>query len=246
MARYVTRVRTPMSAEKAFDYMADLRRFAEWDPGVRRAVQVEGDGGGPDAVFDVTVASVGPDLTLRYRTTEYDAPRSFRVVATSFLFTSDDRIRVETDAARRSSRMTPNCVSTGCSVSSIPGCDSRSGGSATGRRPACARRWAASRRDLALRRRRGHAARGAGRAELHADRIRRPLRARALDAAVFVRPARPRDAADRRHVGTGPRCGRGARARRSDAHPARARRREDRARCARISRGGRATIVSRR
>lgn len=96
MARYVTRVRTPMSAEKAFAYMADLRRFAEWDPGVRRAVQVEGDGGGPEAVFDVTVATLGPDLTLRYETTEYDAPRSVRVVAKSAWFTSDDRIRVET------------------------------------------------------------------------------------------------------------------------------------------------------
>jgi hypothetical protein len=96
MARYVTRVRTPMSAEEAFAYMADLRRFAEWDPGVRRVVQVEGDGGGPEAVFDMTVATLGPDLTLRYETTEYDAPRSFRVVATSAFFTSDDRIRVET------------------------------------------------------------------------------------------------------------------------------------------------------
>ena len=96
MARYVTRVRTPLSAKEAFAYMADLRRFAEWDPGVRRVVQVEGDGGGPEAVFDVTVATLGPDLTLRYETTEYDAPRSFRVVATSAFFTSDDRIRVET------------------------------------------------------------------------------------------------------------------------------------------------------
>jgi hypothetical protein len=97
MARYVTRVRTPMSAEKAFAYMADLRRFAEWDPGVRRVEQIEGDGGGPGAVFDVTVASVGPDLTLRYRTTEYDPPHAFRVVATSTFFTSDDRIRVDSD-----------------------------------------------------------------------------------------------------------------------------------------------------
>jgi len=97
MARYVTRVRTPMSAEKAFAYMADLRRFAEWDPGVRRVVQVEGDGDGPEAVFDVTVATLGPDLTLRYETTEYDAPRSCRVVAKSAFFTSDDRIRVEPD-----------------------------------------------------------------------------------------------------------------------------------------------------
>ncbi len=95
MARYVTRVRTHRSAEDAFAYLADMRSFAAWDPGVRRVVQVEGEGAGPGAVFDVTVASIGPELTLRYRTTEYDPPRGFRVVATSALFSSDDRIRIE-------------------------------------------------------------------------------------------------------------------------------------------------------
>ena len=37
MARYVTKVRTPRSVEDAFAYMADLRNFAEWDPGVTAA-----------------------------------------------------------------------------------------------------------------------------------------------------------------------------------------------------------------
>ena len=36
MARYVTTVRTSWAPEVAFGYMADLRNFAEWDPGVRR------------------------------------------------------------------------------------------------------------------------------------------------------------------------------------------------------------------
>jgi hypothetical protein len=36
---------------------------------------VEGSGGGPDAVFDVTVAGIGRDLTLRYVTKEYGALR---------------------------------------------------------------------------------------------------------------------------------------------------------------------------
>ena len=34
MARYMTRVRTDMAPSEAFAYMADLRNFAEWDPGV--------------------------------------------------------------------------------------------------------------------------------------------------------------------------------------------------------------------
>ena len=95
MARYVTTVRTAKTPREAFAYMADLRNFAEWDPGVKAVRQVEGSGGGPDAVFDVTVASPGRDLTLRYVTKEYDAPRDLLVVARSSVFTSIDRITVE-------------------------------------------------------------------------------------------------------------------------------------------------------
>lgn len=97
MARYVTTVRTAKTPQDAFAYMAELRNFAEWDPGVKAVRQVEGSGGGPDSVFDVTVAGVGRDLTLRYVTEEYDAPRNVLVVARSSVFTSIDRITVEPD-----------------------------------------------------------------------------------------------------------------------------------------------------
>ena len=96
MARYVTRVQTPRSVEEAFAYLADLRNFAEWDPGVKRVEQVDGDGAGPDASFDVTVAGPGRDLTLRYLTVEYDAPHTLLVVAKSRMLTSEDRITVDT------------------------------------------------------------------------------------------------------------------------------------------------------
>lgn len=102
MARYVTTVKTAQPPKEVFAYMADLRNFAEWDPGVKAVKQVEGSGGGPDAVFDVTVAGIGHDLTLRYVTEEYDAPknnapRTILVVALSLVFTSIDRITVEPD-----------------------------------------------------------------------------------------------------------------------------------------------------
>lgn len=99
MARYSTTIRTPMSPTEAFAYMADLRNFEEWDPGVQRARQVDGDGAGPNSAFDVTVdAPAGRGLTLRYETTEYDAPSRVVVRAQSKLFTSLDRIDVESDA----------------------------------------------------------------------------------------------------------------------------------------------------
>lgn len=99
MARYATTARTPQAPREAFAYLADLRNFAEWDPGVKAVRQVEGSGGGPGAVFDVTVAGIGRDLTLRYVTEEYDAPSTLLVVARSTVFTSIDRITVEPDGA---------------------------------------------------------------------------------------------------------------------------------------------------
>ncbi len=93
MARYVTTVRTQMSAESAFDYMADLRNFAEWDPGVKKVVQVEGDGAGAGTEFDVTVTGA----TLRYRTTTYRPDEELVVVARSRTLTSTDTVTVSVD-----------------------------------------------------------------------------------------------------------------------------------------------------
>ena len=86
-----------MTPQEAFAYMADLGNFVEWDPGVKAVRQVEGSGGGLDAVFDVTVVAPGPDLTLRYVTEVHDAPHNLLVVARSSVFTSIDRITVEPD-----------------------------------------------------------------------------------------------------------------------------------------------------
>ena len=97
MARYVTTVRSAKTPQEAFAYMADLGNFVEWDPGVKAVRQVEGSGGGLDAVFDVTVVAPGPDLTLRYVTEVHDAPHNLLVVARSIVFTSIDRITVEPD-----------------------------------------------------------------------------------------------------------------------------------------------------
>lgn len=95
MARYRTTVRTDRAPEDAFAFMADLRNFEDWDPGVRTATQVSGNGGGPNASFDVVVDAPGKGLTLRYVTTDYDEPRRVTVRAESRMFTSLDRIEVE-------------------------------------------------------------------------------------------------------------------------------------------------------
>lgn len=94
MARYVTRVRTPWPTEKAFAYMADLRNFAEWDPGVNASVQVEGNSPSLGATYDVTVASIGRDLTLRYELTQYVDGERLTATAKSSTLTSVDTVEV--------------------------------------------------------------------------------------------------------------------------------------------------------
>ena len=98
MAQYVTRVGTERAVMDVFAYMADLRHFVDWDPGVRRVTQVEGEGGGTSAVFDVTLSG-GRGTTLRYRTVEHTPPTSLVVRAENALLVSTDRISVVADGA---------------------------------------------------------------------------------------------------------------------------------------------------
>ena len=55
MAHYTVTVSTTRTPHAAFAYMADLRHFAEWDPGVKRAVRVAGEGQGVGTKYDLTV-----------------------------------------------------------------------------------------------------------------------------------------------------------------------------------------------
>jgi carbon monoxide dehydrogenase subunit G len=97
VAHYRTSIRTPLPSAEAFEYMADLRNFEEWDPGVQRVTQITGDGAGPGATFDVVVDAPGGGMTLRYETTDFDDARRVVVEARSRMFTSIDQIDVTDD-----------------------------------------------------------------------------------------------------------------------------------------------------
>lgn len=90
MARYTTTIASPWPADKAFDYMADLRNFAEWDPGVKKSVMQAGTEPGVGTSYDVTVRFA----TLTYVTKEYDAPTRTVAEAKSTLLRSYDVIEV--------------------------------------------------------------------------------------------------------------------------------------------------------
>ncbi len=99
MARYIVSVRTPMSPDDAFAYMADLRHFVEWDPGVARVEQASGDGAGPGASFDVDVKTPARTITLRYDTITYEPSTTVLAVAKNALLTSRDTVTVQPDDA---------------------------------------------------------------------------------------------------------------------------------------------------
>jgi hypothetical protein len=75
MPHFRKSVRCPWPADRAYDYLADLEHFEEWDPGTVRAVQVRDD------AYDITVKTFGRELTLRYEVVDAEPPRQLRLVA---------------------------------------------------------------------------------------------------------------------------------------------------------------------
>lgn len=94
MARYVETIPTLLPAEEVFAYMADLENFEEWDPGVISAAQVDGDGPGPGATYDVEVKAVRGSMTLHYRVITYNPPSRLVVEAVSRFLVSRDTMVV--------------------------------------------------------------------------------------------------------------------------------------------------------
>ena len=95
MPQFTVRVPSIRPVGRTFAYMADLRNFERWDPGVRAAWLVVGESPGLDAAFDVTVGGVLRDVVLRYETLEYEAPHRVVVRARNSVLTSVDEIAVE-------------------------------------------------------------------------------------------------------------------------------------------------------
>ena len=86
---------TSWEPETAFDFMADLRNFALWDPGVRNVRVVAGEVPGPGAAFDVEVRVPFGAMTLRYEVITWERPRRLVVRAETSRLSSLDEILVE-------------------------------------------------------------------------------------------------------------------------------------------------------
>lgn len=92
MARYEAAVTTTQEREAVFDYLADFRSAAEWDPSVHEARLLEGEPGHPGSEFRVVSRFMGRDVPLTYRTIEVDRPRRLLLAAETSTVISRDEI----------------------------------------------------------------------------------------------------------------------------------------------------------
>jgi hypothetical protein len=74
MARYTDTVTSPHSAAEIFDYLADLRSVAEWDPSVDRIRLVSGEPGTAGARYQLEMSFLGKEVSLPYATVTVEPP----------------------------------------------------------------------------------------------------------------------------------------------------------------------------
>jgi hypothetical protein len=98
MPRYQTRVATPWPPARAFEYMSNLENFDEWDPGTESATRVVGAAPGVGTAYDLVVKAAGREITMRYETIEFDAPRRISAQAETKSLRALDTITVEPGA----------------------------------------------------------------------------------------------------------------------------------------------------
>jgi uncharacterized protein YndB with AHSA1/START domain len=74
MADYRGIVETTKPIEMVFDYMADFRNAAEWDPATVSITQTVGDGAGPGARYLLVTRFGGRSVALDYETKAFERP----------------------------------------------------------------------------------------------------------------------------------------------------------------------------
>lgn len=74
MPRLHRTITVPRPVSEVFDYVADFRTVAEWDPGIAAAEQTSGDGPAIGAVYAVTAVFGDRRIPMSYRTIALDAP----------------------------------------------------------------------------------------------------------------------------------------------------------------------------
>jgi carbon monoxide dehydrogenase subunit G len=96
MARYAATITSPRPVDEVFDYLADFRSAAEWDPSITESVHINGDD--PikvGAIFRVTTQTTVSKVVLEYTTTELERPRRIGLRGENGSMVALDTITIE-------------------------------------------------------------------------------------------------------------------------------------------------------
>jgi hypothetical protein len=113
MAHYTGTVETPRPVEATFDYMADFTHVPEWDPNCEEAYKLTDGAIGVGTEFRLVFKAAGQDLDLRYRVTEYEAPRRIRLEGGNDTIQSVDTVDVTASGGRTQVEYTVDITFTG-------------------------------------------------------------------------------------------------------------------------------------
>jgi hypothetical protein len=99
VADYEATVASSWTREATFDYLADFRNVAEWDPNMTAAELIEGAPGEAGARYRLVMSIMGKPTQFVYEAVEVTRPERFVMQSDDDNLTSTDTITVNADAA---------------------------------------------------------------------------------------------------------------------------------------------------
>lgn len=87
--------------EEVFAYVADFANIPEWDPSIDAAHRIDSGPIAPGAAYEVVVRILGRPLTLVYRLTSREEPRSAVFTTSTALVQGRDEVTLAVDEAGR-------------------------------------------------------------------------------------------------------------------------------------------------
>lgn len=99
MTKLVESLESPIARDRAFDYVADWSRQAEWDPNTTTSKQIGGGGPAVGARYALEVKMGPRSVPMEYRITELQAPSRVVLVGEGSGVWSQDTITFSETAA---------------------------------------------------------------------------------------------------------------------------------------------------
>lgn len=99
MPHYTATIPSSWTREQTFNYLADFRTVAEWDPSMESVELLSGEPGHLGARYRLVMSLLGKSTELEYEATEVQPPERFVMRCDTDKMLSVDTVTVAADAA---------------------------------------------------------------------------------------------------------------------------------------------------